>query len=39
VGTDKSTWYHTKTVASINREKQRELNIADEILKERQKQG
>ena len=39
VGTDKSTWYHTKTVASIMREKQRELNEADEIMKEREKRG
>ena len=39
VGTDKSTWYHTKTVASIMREKKRELSIADEIIKERKKQG
>ena len=38
-GTDKSTWYHTKTVASIMREKQKELNMADEIMKERQRQG
>ena len=39
VGTDKSTWYHTKTVASIKKEKQLELNMADEILKERKKRG
>ena len=39
VGTDKTTWYHTKTVASIMREKQRELNEADEIMKEREKRG
>ena len=39
VGTDKSTWYHTKTVASIMKEKQKELDAADEIMKERQKIG
>ena len=39
VGTDKSTWYHTKTVASIMREKQLELNEADKIMKEREKRG
>ena len=39
VGTDKSTWYHTKTVASIMKEKQLELDIADEIMKERNKRG
>ena len=39
VGTDKSTWYHTKTVASIMKEKQKELDTADEIMKERHKKG
>ena len=39
VGTDKSTWYHTKTVASIMREKQLELNEADKIMNEREKRG
>ena len=37
VGTDKSTWYHTKTVASIMKEKKQMLKDADEIMKERQK--
>ena len=35
VGTDKTTWYHTKTVASIMKEKQLELDMADDIMKER----
>ena len=39
VGTDKSTWYHTKTIASIMKEKQLELDTADEIMKEREKRG
>jgi len=39
VGTDKTTWYHTKTVASIMKEKQLELDMADDIMKERKKKG
>ena len=35
VGTGQSTWYHTKTVNSINREKKLLLEDADKIMKER----
>ena len=34
-GTGQSTWYHTKTVNSINREKKQLLEDADQIMKER----
>ena len=37
VGTDKSTWYHTKTIASIIKEKKATLKNADDIMKERHK--
>lgn len=35
VGTGQSTWYHTKTVSSINKEKQKLLEDADQIMKDR----
>ena len=35
IGTGQSTWYHTKTVSSINQEKRQLLEDADLIMKER----
>lgn len=35
VGTGQSTWYHTKTVSSINKEKHKLLEDADQIMKDR----
>jgi hypothetical protein len=35
IGTGQSTWYHTKTVSSINQEKRQLLEDADQIMKER----
>ena len=32
IGTDKSTWYHTKTVSSIRKEKKKILQDADAII-------
>ena len=37
IGTGKSTWYHTKTVSSINKEKEQLLEDADKIMKDRLK--
>ena len=37
VGTGESTWYHTKTVSSINKEKKQLLEDADILMKERMK--
>ena len=35
VGTGQSTWYHTKTVSSFNKEKKKLLEDADLIMKDR----
>ena len=37
IGTGKSTWYHTKTVSSMNKEKEQLLEDADKIMKDRLK--
>jgi hypothetical protein len=37
IGTGQSTWYHTKTVSSINKEKKQLLEDADKIMKDRLK--
>ena len=37
LGTGKSTWYHTKTIGSIHKEKNQLLEDADKIMKERMK--
>ena len=35
IGTGQSTWYHTKTVSSIHKEKKQLLEDADKIMKDR----